>query len=121
MLLIGLSALPLYCKLLAPLLIAASWLWFRRGRASAVTGLRWDADRRELSFRVPGLGWQPATRIESITLLPWLLVVRLRYARGRRRLLIASDSVSPEAFRRLAVLARLAPVELSEPGRATGN
>lgn len=118
LLLLGLlcfSVTPFYIQLIAPLPLLASALLVIRRLVSGPRGLRWDADRRELAVNWSGTGWRQADDLESLLALPCLLIIRVRLGGARKRLLIAPDSVSPEAFRRLSVLARLAPLALREP------
>ncbi|GGO82465.1 hypothetical protein GCM10011348_23920 [Marinobacterium nitratireducens] len=117
--LLGLSSLPPY--VLVPALPAVSlhgYCMYRR-LAGMAAGLRWDADLRQLAVRERGADWRPVEQVESVAVLPWLLIIRLRQDGRRRRLVIAADSLSAEAFRRLSVVARLAPI--SEPDRARGS
>ncbi len=117
--LLVISVLPLYLILcLAALAGLNLWLSYRQ-REDAVQALRWDADLHTVALYEAGLGWVTADALESVLVWRWLLIVRIHAGGRRRRLVVLPDSVSADAFRRLSVLARLAPLQLSAPDQAT--
>jgi hypothetical protein len=115
------SILPLYAVAFLVALAGLSlWLGHRQ-RRSAVQALRWDADLHSVALYVPGEGWLSARALESILVWRWLLVLRIHAGGRHRRLVLLPDSVTSTAFRRLSVIARYAPLQLSEPDQATHN
>lgn len=92
-----------------------------RQRTAGVQGLRWDADLQSVALLEPGQGWVAAESLESILAWRWLLVLRIRAGGRHRRLVLLPDSVTGAAFRRLSVIARLAPMKLNAPDQATHN
>jgi hypothetical protein len=78
----------------SPLAIAA--LELDDGGAAAVAG--------------PARDWSAARLLDAAVPAPWLAVVRLRDALGRRRTaVVLPDALSPESFRRLRVWLRWRP------------
>ncbi len=115
------SVLPLYA-VSSLIVLAGLSLWFGfRQRSNAVRALRWDADIPSIALYVPEEGWVSAQVLESVLVWRWLLVLRVHAAGRRWRLVLLPDSVTRGAFRRLSVIARLAPMQLSEPDQATRN
>jgi hypothetical protein len=92
-----------------------------RQRSAGVKALRWDADLQSVALLEPGQGWTAAESLESILAWRWLLVLRIQAGGRHRRLVLLPDSVSNAAFRRLSVIARLAPMKLNAPDQATHN
>ncbi|MFC6671676.1 protein YgfX [Marinobacterium aestuariivivens] len=110
-----------YLKPFLALGAVASAVLAQRAIGSAALMLRWDVDRRTLSVRSGSEPWQPVEQLESTMVLPWCVLMRLRLAHGRIRLVVVPDSVSSAGYRRLSVLARLAPLALNVSDPATRN
>jgi hypothetical protein len=74
-----------------------------------VAGLELDAGGG-VAIAGPASGWSPARLVDAAVPAPWLAVVSLRDALGRRRTaVVLPDSLGPEAFRRLRVWLRWRP------------
>lgn len=117
--LLALSVLPLYLILCLTGVAGLSlWLSYRQRRGT-VQALRWDADLHTVALYEVGQGWVTADALESVLAWRWLLILRIHAGGRRRRLVLLPDSVTADAFRRLSVIARLAPLQLSAPDQAT--
>jgi len=82
----------------------------------AVAALELDAGGG-VAVAGPGGDWSPARLVDAAVPLPWLAVVSLRDALGRRRTaVVLPDSLAPEPFRRLRVWLRWRP-----PGPVAGT
>lgn len=115
------SALPILA--IAGLLVlgvVSFWAGRRQGTDS-IRALRWDADLRSVALYRSGPDWLQVDTLESVLAWPWLLVLRFRRDGQCFRLVLVRDSVSGSAFRRLSVIARLAPLQLNAPDQATHN
>jgi hypothetical protein len=72
----------------------------------AVAGLELDADGGA-AVAGPASDWSPARLLDAAVPAPWLAVISLRDALGRRRTaVVLPDVLAPEAFRRLRVWLR---------------
>lgn len=117
--LLALSVLP--SSLILCLAVVAGlnlWLSYRQ-RRDAVQALRWDADLHTVALYEAEQGWVTVDTLESVLAWRWLLILRVHAGGRRRRLVLLPDSVTADAFRRLSVIARLAPLQLSAPDQAT--
>ena len=84
----------------------------------AVAALELDV-RGGAAVAGPGGDWSSARLLDAAVPLPWLAVVSLRDALGRRRTaVVLPDSLAPEPFRRLRVWLRWRP---AEPAAGTGD
>jgi len=80
----------------------------------AVAGLEFDAGGG-VAIAGPATDWSPARLTDAAVPTPWLAVVRLRDALGRRRTaLVLPDALAPESFRRLRVWLRWRPAGVME-------
>jgi toxin CptA len=80
----------------------------------AIAGLELDA-RGGVAIAGPADGWSPARLTNAAVPVPWLAVVRLRDALGRRRTaIVLPDTLAPEPFRRLRVWLRWRPAGAME-------
>lgn len=115
------SALPIFA--IAGLLVlgVVSFLAGRRPGSDSIRAIRWDADLRSVALYQSGPDWLQVDALESVLVWPWLLVLRFRRDGQCFRLVLVRDSLSESAFRRLSVIARLAPLQLNEPDQATHN
>ena len=76
----------------------------------AVAGLELDAGGGA-AVAGPAGDWSPARLTDAAVPVPWLAVVHLRDALGRRRTaIVLPDTLAPEPFRRLRVWLRWRPV-----------
>lgn len=80
----------------------------------AVAGLEFDAGGG-VAVAGPASDWSTARLTDAAVPAPWLAVVRLRDARGRRRTaIVLPDNLPPEPFRRLRVWLRWRPAGAME-------
>jgi toxin CptA len=97
-------SLPLRVALLLAIWGIALWAW--RRLALPLAALRLEADG---GIQVAGerQDFLPATILPGATVHPWLTVLRLELADGRRcALLVTTGTTSPDEFRRLRVFLR---------------
>nr|WP_067289492.1 protein YgfX [Marinobacterium profundum] len=117
--LLVISVLPFYL-ILCLIGVAGLNLWLSyRQRRGAIRALRWDADLHTVAIYEAGQGWVSADALESVLAWRWLLILRIQAGGRRRRLVLLPDSMTRDAFRRLSVVAKLAPLQLSAPDQAT--
>lgn len=96
--------LPLRLALLLAIWGIALWAWRRLDPPLAT--LRLEADGR-IQVAGDGQDFLPATTLPGATVHPWLTVLRLELADGRRcALLVTAGTTSPDEFRRLRVFLR---------------
>jgi toxin CptA len=87
----------------------------------AVAGLELDAGGG-VAIAGPASGWSPARLVDAAVPVPWLAVVSLRDALGRRRTaVVLPDSLAPESFRRLRVWLRWQPPGPGTEARSANN
>ena len=95
--------------LLQMVLLLAIWViallaW--RRLAPPVAALRLEVDGT-IQTSADGQSYLPASLLPEATVHPWLTVLRLELADGRRHaLLVTKDSLNPDDFRRLRVFLR---------------
>jgi toxin CptA len=95
---------PLRAALLLAIWGIAAWAW--RRLALPLTALRLETDG-SLQAASDGQNFLPATLLPGATVHPWLTVLRLELADGRRcTLLLTAGTTSPDHFRRLRVFLR---------------
>ncbi len=80
----------------------------------AIAGLELDTGGG-VAIAGPASDWSPARLTDAVVPAPWLAVVRLRDALGRRRTaIVLPDTLAPEPFRRLRVWLRWRPADAVE-------
>ena len=103
------SALELFVQSVIYFILSLSLIWhfyyYVSGRAG-VRAIRWNAARREIHLSIDGQ-WLSVEEVHHASVLPYAVVlkVRLKERAGMQAVVVFFDSLHPDQFRRLKILA----------------
>jgi len=103
------SALELFVQSVIYFILSLSLIWhfyyYVSGRAG-VRAIRWNAARREIHLWIDGQ-WLSVEEVYHASVLPYAVVlkVRLKERAGMQAVVVFFDSLHPDQFRRLKILA----------------